>query len=144
MRVDEVLATKGSDVACVAPTDTVSELVQRLAELRYGAMIVSPDGRTVTGIVSERDVVRRLADQGPQLLDQTVASIMTERVHCCGPDHSMDDLMALMTDRRVRHVPVLVDGELAGVVSIGDVVKHRVAELEDANYHLERFVTTGW
>ena len=69
---------------------------------------------------------------------------MTERVHCCGPDHSMDDLMALMTDRRVRHVPVLVDGELAGVVSIGDVVKHRVAELEDANYHLERFVTTGW
>lgn len=130
MRIAKLLEAKGAGVATVAPTATVAEVVDELARHGVGALVVSADGRAVEGIVSERDVVRRLADRGPGVLTEPVAAIMATEVQVAGPDDAVESLMALMTDRRIRHVPVLHDGALVGIVSIGDVVKHRLDELE--------------
>lgn len=146
MQVFEILERKGRDVAWVQPEATVADVVALLAERRIGAVVVSGDGNQVEGILSERDIVRSLAANGADALGLPASEVMTKRVHCCLPDHSVDELMDLMTERRVRHVPVLAsdDSALDGLISIGDVVKHRVRELETENYRLERFVTTGW
>ena len=140
MRIKDVLAGKPADaVATISPRATVRELLSMLAEHNFGALIVSDDGEQMIGIVSERDVVRRLAD-GPEVLDDTVESIMTTDVHVCEPNDSLDDLMRLMTDKRIRHVPVVVDGKLRGLVSIGDAVKTRIGELEFERDQLNRYV----
>ena len=140
MRISEVLRSKPSAaVVTITPDATVRELVDLLAEHNVGALVVSADGTSVDGIVSERDVVRRLRE-APDLLDLTVDSIMTEAVHRCTPDQPVTDLMVLMTDHRIRHVPVVEDNRLIGIISIGDVVKSRIGELEFERDQLDRYL----
>jgi len=141
MRVTEVLRRKGRSVITIAPDRSVRELLGLLAEHRIGALVVSDDGVRVDGIVSERDVVRRLQADGDAILDGAVSAIMTVEVRTCGPADQVDELMAVMTEGRFRHLPVLVDGRLAGIVSIGDVVKHRIAEVQDERDHLTAYIT---
>lgn len=142
MRIADVLRTKGTSVATVSPEATVRELLAGLAEHNIGAMpVLGPDG--VAGIVSERDVVRKLHERGGALLSRPVSEIMTTVVATCSPRDSVDDLSVLMTQRRVRHVPVLDDGRLAGIVSIGDVVKSRMEELETSHEQLQAYITHG-
>ncbi|WHT17837.1 CBS domain-containing protein [Crossiella sp. CA-258035] len=143
MRIADVLRTKGSTVATVEPGTTVTQLLGALAEHNVGALVViGPDG-TVVGIVSERDVVRQLRERGAELLSGTVAEIMTAAVVTCTPEDTVDNLTVLMTERRIRHVPVLVDGRLAGIVSIGDVVKSRISQLEEDHEHLQAYIAQG-
>jgi CBS domain-containing protein len=131
MRISEVLAQKSiPGVITINPEATVRELLTLLAEHNVGAVIVSPDGTEVGGMVSERDVVRRLNDGDDAILDGPVSSIMTSVVHTCEPSHPIEELMQVMTEHRVRHVPIIAEGKLAGMVSIGDVVKARIASLE--------------
>jgi len=140
MRISEVLRSKPSAaVVTITPDATVRELVDLLAEHNVGALVVSTDGTSVDGIVSERDVVRRLRE-APDLLDLTVDSIMTEAVDRCTPDQPVTDLMVLMTDHRIRHVPVVEDNRLIGIISIGDVVKSRIGELEFERDQLDRYL----
>jgi CBS domain-containing protein len=140
MRINEVLAAKQSrDVVTVHPDATVHELVALLAQHNIGALVVSHDGSSVDGIVSERDVVRRLG-QDESVLDAQVSSIMSVDVATCDGHQSTDDLMALMTARRFRHVPVVEDERLVGIVSIGDVVKSRMADLEFERDQLDSYV----
>jgi CBS domain-containing protein len=143
MRISDVLRGKGSTVVTVEPATDVRTLLGVLAEHRIGATVVSSDGRTIDGIVSERDVVRALADRGASILSEPVSGIMTADVQTCDPGAHVDELMRVMTEGRFRHVPVLVDGALAGIVSIGDVVKHRVVELESEREALSRYITSG-
>jgi len=130
MLIVTVLRAKGDLVATIPPTATVRDLLGLLAEQRIGAAVVTSDG-AIVGIVSERDVVRRLADDAGGLLDRQVAEIMTVEVVTCSKETSVEDLARTMTERRIRHVPVVdADGALVGIVSIGDVVKSRISELE--------------
>jgi CBS domain-containing protein len=143
MRIADLLRTKGTAVATVTPETTVTTLLAGLAAENVGAMVVvTPDG-SIAGIVSERDVVRRLDDHGPALLNGPVSEIMTKLVASCGPDDSVDQLSILMTERRIRHVPVLEGGRLAGIVSIGDVVKNRMEQLEKSQEQLEAYISQG-
>lgn len=140
MRISDVIRRKGAEVVTITPDDTVRRLLDLLAEHRIGALVVSPDGSTVAGIVSERDVVRHVQRAGTDVLDQTVAQIMTADVTTCGPDDDVEHLMRLMTDQRVRHIPVVADGALLGIVSIGDVVKHRIDELQSERDQLVGYI----
>lgn len=140
MKISDVLKSKASsEVVTTAPTQSVRELVALLAEKNIGAVVVSEDGSAVAGIVSERDVVRRLAEPGG-LLDAPVSQIMTSDVFTAEPGDSLDSLMQLMTERRIRHVPVVSDGSLVGVVSIGDVVKHKITQLQFERDQLDSYV----
>jgi CBS domain-containing protein len=115
----------------IRPDASVRDLLEQLAQFKIGALIVSEAGSRIAGIVSERDVVRHLHTDGADLLDKPVSAIMTAEVVSCAPEDSIDDLMALMTERRFRHVPVVdADSQLVGIVSIGDVVKNRIDELQ--------------
>lgn len=140
MRISEILRNKGGEVATIPPDATVRRLLTTLAEHNIGAVVVSADGRTIDGIVSERDVVRRLNDRGADLLDAPVESIMTVQVRTCSPDDNVEGLRVTMTDHRIRHVPVVKDGGLVGIVSIGDVVKSAISELESEREHLVGYI----
>jgi CBS domain-containing protein len=143
VRISDILRSKGSAVVTIRPEEPVRSLLDKLAEHNVGALIVSADGLAVAGIVSERDVVRGLHTD-PGLFDAPVSRIMTEDVHTCVLDDSIEDLMHLMTDQRVRHVPVLTEhGLLAGIVSIGDVVKGRIGQLEFENEQLEGYIASA-
>ena len=139
MRIADVLRRKGSVVATVGPTATVADLISELAAHNVGALPVVDDGRLI-GIVSERDVVRRLHAGGPALLEAPVGDIMTTEVTTCSPGDDVTDLAAVMTARRFRHLPVLVNGELSGIVSIGDLVKARIDQLEAERAQLQRYI----
>jgi len=142
MRIADVLRTKGSAVATVEPRATVGELLTALAEHNIGAMVVvGPDG--IAGIVSERDVVRQLHERGADLLAAAVEEIMTADVFTCSPQDTVDSLTVQMTERRIRHVPVVSDDGLVGIVSIGDVVKSRISQLEEGRNQLEAYITQG-
>lgn len=142
MRISDVLRNKGATVATITPETSVAGLLTELSVHNIGAMVVvSPDG--LLGIVSERDVVRKLHDMGADLLHRPVSDIMSTLVATCTPNDTVDSLSALMTNNRVRHVPVVVDGRLAGIVSIGDVVKTRMEELEREQEHLQAYITQG-
>ncbi|MBX7453556.1 CBS domain-containing protein [Mycolicibacterium sp. 3033] len=142
MRISDVLRNKGATVATITPETSVAGLLTELSVHNIGAMVVvSPDG--VLGIVSERDIVRKLHEVGGDLLRRPVSEIMTTLVATCGPDDTVDSLSALMTRNRVRHVPVVVDGRLTGIVSIGDVVKTRMEELEREQQQLQAYITQG-
>jgi CBS domain-containing protein len=130
MRINDVIRRKGGDVVTVKPDDTVARLLELLAEHRIGALVVSADGASIEGIVSERDVVRQLHHRGPEILSVTVSQIMTTTVETCDLDADTQDLARQMTDRRIRHIPVVHEGRLHGIVSIGDVVKQRLDELQ--------------
>jgi CBS domain-containing protein len=140
MKISDILRVKGADVL-TTPTDaTVRELIATLVENDIGALVVV-DGDEVLGIVSERDVVRRLHEWGDTLLDSEVSQIMTSEIVSCTLDDDVDRIAETMTERRVRHMPVLTDGSLAGLVSIGDVVKSRIAQLEVDRGQLEQYIT---
>jgi CBS domain-containing protein len=130
MNVDGILRSKGAMVITIRPDASIRDLVRGLRDERIGAMVVSEDERSVVGIISERDVVRALADHGPRILDLQVAELMTRAVVSCRPQDTVKQVMAQMTSRRIRHLPVVTDGVLRGIVSIGDVVKNRLEEVE--------------
>ena len=141
MRISDVIRSKGDLVVTVRSDDTVETLLQRLEEHRIGAVVVSDDeGATVAGIVSERDVVRRLHAVGADVLGEPVSAIMTAAVQTCSPDDELETLARQMTDHRVRHVPVVVDGRLRAIVSIGDIVKHRIDELQGERDQLVGYI----
>lgn len=142
MRVAQILRHKGADVIVISPGATVEDLVHLLSEHNLGAVVVSDDGTTVAGMVSERDVIRRLAE-GTSFLSEPVSTIMTRLVATCGTTDSVESVMGVMTERRVRHVPVLgEDRELCGIVSIGDVVKSTITQLEFERDQLQGYVTS--
>jgi CBS domain-containing protein len=141
MRISDVLRAKGQQVVTVSPDTVVSQLLAVLAEHSIGAVVVSPEGTTVEGIVSERDIVRALAKRGAAVLAEPVTAIHTAEVMTVSPEASLEEVEQLMTARRFRHVPVLVDGRLHGVVSIGDVVKQRIDELESERSTLTGYIT---
>lgn len=143
MRIAEVLNSKGQVVVTVPPDCDVAGLLTVLAEHGIGAAVVSSDGATIEGIVSERDVVRALAQRGAAVLQESVLQICTVDVRSVGRDAQLDDLMRVMTDQRIRHVPVVEDGALTGIVSIGDIVKRRMDELEQERAALSDYITTG-
>jgi len=142
MRIADVLRNKGASVATITPETSVSGLLTELSVHNIGAMVVvSPDG--LVGIVSERDIVRALHARGADILLQPVSEIMTATVATCAPADTVDSLTALMTTNRVRHVPVMEGGRLVGIVSIGDVVKNRMDELETEQKQLQAYITQG-
>ena len=141
MRISDVLRVKGAQVVTITPDTTVERLVAVLTEQRIGAVVVSHDGISVDGIVSERDIVRALARQGTAVMSQRVTAIYTADVHTVTPDTELEDVARMMTERRIRHAPVTVDGGLRGIVSIGDVVKSRIGELETERAALTDYIT---
>lgn len=141
MLISEVLRRKGNAVATVAPTSTIDEVVDALARFGVGALVVSADGTTVDGIISERDVVRALAAHGRDVVDRAAADVMTREVVTCSESATIEQLMTEMTERRFRHVPVTEDGRLVGIVSIGDVVNARVRNLETETRQLTNYIS---
>jgi len=141
MRISDVLRIKGTHVVTVTPDTKVRHLVAVLAEHRIGAVVVSRDGTAVDGIASERDIVQALARQGAAVMFEPVTAIYTAEVHTVTPRTPIEEVMRLMTERRVRHAPVVVDGSLHGIVSIGDVVKIRIDELETERTALTDYIT---
>jgi CBS domain-containing protein len=141
MRIKDVLRRKGDVVVTIRADETVTALLDALAEHKVGALVVTTAEGEVEGIVSERDVVRHLQARGAAVLEQSVSAIMTSPVHTGAPDTTLEELMVLMTEERIRHVPVVVDGRLRGIVSIGDVVKHRIEELQSERDQLTAYIT---
>jgi CBS domain-containing protein len=144
VRIQSILAQKGSFVASVPPDATVFDASRVLQQHGVGALLVSGDGTSFEGILSERDIARSIADHGERALGLAVRDLMTSEVRTCHPSATVDQLMAVMTEHRVRHIPVVDDeGALAGIISIGDVVKHRVGELEQETQTLHEYIETG-
>jgi len=141
MLVSTILQAKGDAVATIPRTATLGTAVAELVRHRVGALVVSPGDGTIDGILSERDVVRCLSELQGDMMDQPVHTVMSVNVHLCSPDASIDGVMNLMTEKRIRHVPVVVDGRLAGIISIGDVVKSRIGELEKDRNELMEYIT---
>jgi len=141
MKISDVLRSKGGDVVTASPDDSVTDLLTLLAEHRIGAVVVSSGDGTVDGIVSERDVVRHLQRSGTGVLEEPVRTIMTANVHTCTAQEAVSDLESRMTERRIRHVPVVEDGRLVAIVSIGDVVKYRIRDLAAERDQLEAYIT---
>ena len=141
MHVAKVLDRKGAEVATIRPTASVAEALAELARLSSGALVVSKDDVVPAGIITERDVVRSLNIAGASILKRPVADLMTADVAVCSPSDMVDDIMGRMTDLRIRHLPVMADGALCGIVSIGDVVKARIDELEDDHRHLVDYIS---
>jgi CBS domain-containing protein len=140
MNVETILRAKGGAVATIRPDETVGAVVEMLISRNVGALVVSDDGESVVGIISERDIVHGLANRGADLLSLEVAEVMTRHVVTCSLSDTVDQLMAEMTNRRIRHFPVVQDGRLRGIVSIGDVVKSRLDEVEYEASSLRSFI----
>lgn len=140
MNVGDVVGKKGTAVVTIAREATVAQLVGLLAEHNIGAVVVSGDGHSIDGIVTERDVVRRLADRGADVLAQPVAEIMTTKVVTAGLEQSIEEAAHTMTYSRIRHLPVIEDGTLSAIISIGDVVKYRIDQLTDERNHLLEYL----
>jgi CBS domain-containing protein len=144
VNVQTILGVKGADVVTVTSDMSLADAASRLRDARVGALVVSDDQRHIDGIVSERDVVTALANHGASVLGRTVSSVMSRDVVTCRADDSVESLMRSMTERRVRHLPVVdADGVLGGIVSIGDVVKSRLGQLESENQQLVDYITQG-
>jgi len=140
MNVEAILRDKGRAVATIRPDQTIAAALAVLRDSNIGALVVSEDGERVDGIISERDLVYGLADHGSALLSLNVAAVMTRRVTTCDPADRVADLMAAMTNGRIRHLPVVRDGRLVGIVSIGDLVKNRLDEIEYEARSLRSFI----
>jgi len=141
MRITDVLRVKGTQVVTITKDIKVRQLLAVLAEHGIGAVVVSGNGTSVDGIVSERDIVRAFAQRGAAVMSEPVTAIYTAEVHTVTPQTPIEDVMRMMTERRVRHAPVVVDGRLQGIVSIGDVVKIRIGELETERTALTDYIT---
>ncbi len=142
MKVQSILSRKGTFVATIPGDASITQLCELLTKHNIGAVVVSPDGTNVAGIVSERDIVRAVATHGPDIFSRDVSDFMTEVVAVCEPDNTTDDLMVTMTARRVRHVPVVQDDALSGIVSIGDVVRVALEELQEEKATLLGYITS--
>ncbi len=140
MKIEDIISKKGADVVTVAPTATVAELLDLLARNNIGAVVVSEDGATIGGIVSERDVVRHLASTGAGVLAEPVTAIMTAEVQTCSREDNLESTAQAMTYGRFRHLPVVEDGRLVAIISIGDVVKNRIDQLTDERNHLLEYL----
>jgi CBS domain-containing protein len=140
MLIGQILAGKGRDVVSTRPNATVAEVAGLLKAKRIGAVVVIDRDGSLCGIISERDLARGLADHGAKLLEMQVSELMTAEVVTCAPGDGIGQLMQQMTERRVRHLPVIEDGKLAGIISIGDVVKHRLQELEAEAHMLHDYI----
>ena len=145
MKVESILAAKGERVETIRPDRQITLAAAKLRDARIGALVVSTDGSEVKGIISERDIVRGIAERGAEALELAVSNLMTPKVITCSPDDSVTHLMKVMTDRRIRHLPVVsADGELRGIISIGDVVKNRLEELElEATVLRDAYIARG-
>jgi CBS domain-containing protein len=143
MRITDLLRVKGTRVVTITPDTTVRQLLAILAEHGIGAVVVSADGTSVDGIASERDIVRAFAKRGAAAMSEPVTAIYTAEVHTVTPDTQIEEVMRMMTERRVRHAPVVLDGSLRGIVSIGDVVKNRIDELETERAALTDYITSA-
>jgi CBS domain-containing protein len=143
VQISQVLRRKGHEVVTVESTESVRGALALLARHGIGALVVSADGQRIDGILSERDIARGLHERGAGLLGDPVSSVMTAEVHTCAPSIGVQDLARMMTDRRVRHVPIVDDDRLVGIVSIGDVVKARLDELEDERQQLVDYIQTA-
>ena len=143
MNVATILKMKGSDVATARADASVMEIVKDLAEHGVGAMVIVDDDGHVTGIISERDVVRAISKRGNEALTAPTSEVMTHDVVTCSEEDTVADLMEQMTDGRFRHLPVIVNGKLGGIVSIGDVVKQRIAEAEQEAAAMRAYIATG-
>jgi CBS domain-containing protein len=143
--IEHILYRKGHDVATIAPQASVADAVAHLREHNIGALVVRDDGpgSPIVGVFSERDVVRALTELGPGTLDHPVAELMSTDVATCTPRGTVEELMRVMTDRRIRHVPVVDGGALCGIVSIGDVVKTRIDELQEEAETLHEYLSSG-
>jgi len=140
MNVRDMLGQKGDKVATVRPDATIDTALHKLKLEGVGALVVSKDDQTVAGIISERDIVRGLPDHGAALLTMKVSELMTQSVKTCTPDDKIQDIMSEMTRSRFRHLPVIADGKMCGIVSIGDVVKNRLEELETETHVLRDYI----
>jgi CBS domain-containing protein len=143
MNVASILKLKGRQVATARPDTTLLEITTKLSQRRIGAMVIVGENGHVAGIVSERDVIRAIAEGGPEALNQAVSTVMTQNVVSCSEKSAIDELMELMTEGRFRHLPVMEAGSLVGIISIGDVVKNHVAEVEMEVSSLRSYLTTG-
>ena len=142
MTVESILRIKGRDVVTTPQMATLHEAARKLREGRIGALVVSDDGRTVIGIISERDIVHTMADKGKTALDLPVKDAMTAKVITVAPSDRVDGLMRIMSERRIRHLPVVDDGALCGMISIGDVVKRRMDDVQREAEALRDFITS--
>ncbi len=143
MKIREILRHKGADVTTISENATIEEALGILREQNVGALMISTGGDPARGILSERDIVRSLAVRGQAVLEETVAANMTSPVVSCGPDTLITEAMTTMTSRRFRHMPVVENGALAGIVSIGDLVKYRLQELEAEASDLRTYIATA-
>ena len=143
MYVESILKSKGSEVIAVAPTDTIAVAIEVLNDKGIGAVLARDPADKIVGIISERDIVRGIARAKGSCLDMTVSDLMTSPVISCQPDDSIDKIMQLMTDRRIRHLPVMQEDKLLGIISIGDVVKRRISEIEHETEALRQYIATG-
>lgn len=130
MQVSDILSAKGNRVVTVRPSETIETFAHRLRMAQVGAMVVSEDGKKITGIISERDVTYAVATHGANLVDLRVSDLMTMSVVTCSPHDTIANVATIMTRRRIRHIPVEENGTVVGIVSIGDIVKHRIDEME--------------
>ncbi len=143
MLADQILDSKGRDVATIAPEATVNDAIAALAQHNVGALVVSSDGSSVTGIISERDIVRRLASIGPEAMSLAVRELMKAEVATCSGRADTEQIMNTMTEGRFRHMPVVEDDRLTGIISIGDVVKARIGELASEREQLVGYIRDG-
>jgi CBS domain-containing protein len=144
MNVEHILASKGREVKTITPDASGEDALHRLRAERIGALVVSTDGARIAGIISDRDILNAIADHGTEVLGKSVGSVMTEKVFTCSRDDRVSTIMALMTDRRIRHVPVVEeDGRLCGMISIGDMVKQRLDEIQSEADALREYVTSA-
>jgi CBS domain-containing protein len=143
MNISQILKAKGRAVATARPNATLSEIISKLAQKKIGAIVIVGDAGEVVGIVSERDVIRQLGDRGEAALKEPVSQAMTTSVISCQETSTLEEMMELMTQGRFRHVPVIEDGALVGIVSIGDIVKHHVAEVEMEVTAMRDYFATG-
>ena len=142
MKAKHILQSKGAEVFAVYPDDSISDAVSVLESKNIGAVIVREKGGDVVGILSERDVVRRLSQKGAETLSLRVADCMTPNPFTCAPDATIDELMSKMTEKRIRHLPVTQDGKVIGVISIGDVVKRKIEETEREAAALKEYISS--
>jgi CBS domain-containing protein len=142
MTVSKIIGAKGHDVVTARPHYTIAEVARILAEKRIGAVVVTDESGAIKGILSERDIVEAIATHGGRALEEEISLHMTTNVTTCGPSALINDMMASMTAGKFRHVPVEEKGQLVGIISIGDVVKHRVAEIENEREALETYITS--
>ena len=143
MTVKSILAAKGGDLISIEPTATVDAAVKTLAKHRIGALLVLGPDHRVIGILSERDIVRVLAEQGADVLRQPLSQVMTRKVVTVGPSETVGAIMERMTNGKFRHVPVVDEEQLIGIISIGDVVKHRLHQMEQESAALREYIQTA-